>query len=491
VDRSTPRQTVLGLLRAVDDDEPAVAAQYLDLKGVRWGRQTPGEAAKQIADLIRLHMWLNPSAVSDVPKGDPSDGEDVERIGTVRVHGQDVPIMLTRVERRRESYWVFSQQTVSRAPDLLASLGVPEWMDEVVPDALESTRMWGLWGWQWIALVLALVVGYPIGFFVGTAITAMLIRLAQSTPSRWDNEAAAASRRPVRVVLGLFGFVILAHYLGLPGRVTDVLRTWVAVPIILVAGWAFLRATRAALDAVMADADEEDARTRGMRTHLLILRRIASATIVFFTIALALTRFAVVRDLGLSLLASAGVAGVALGFAAQKSLGAVIAGLQLSITQPVRLGDAIVWQGQWGTVEEITLTWLRLKLYDERRLVIPVDKFLVEPFENWSMPGDEMIGLIEIPVDPTVPVSKLRNKLEELAKDHPYHDGRECLLQLIELGATSALLRARVSTDEMMHTFSMRCDIREAMIAYLQELEGGRYLTRQRWQELPSSARAA
>jgi small-conductance mechanosensitive channel len=192
-----------------------------------------------------------------------------------------------------------------------------------------------------------------------------------------------------------------------------------------------------------------------------------------------------------SLLASAGVAGVALGFAAQKSLGAVVAGLQLSIAQPVRLGDAIVWQGQWGTVEEITLTWVRLKLNDERRLIVPVDKFLTEAFENWSMPGTELIGLIEFPVDPTVPVDDLRAELHRLAEGHSAHDGRECLLQVIDLNERAAMVRARVSTSDVSRAFAMRCELREALMEYLRTRDEGRYLARQRWQDVEAAAQAA
>lgn len=482
LDRSTPRQTVLGLLRAVEDGELTAAAQHLDLQGVQWETQTPGTAAKQLAELLTFHMWLNPDSISDATEGDPADGKDIERIGSVRVRRTDVAITLTRVDRGGQSVWLFSRQTVAQLPELMGALDAPAWLEDWVPDSVESVRVWGMWGWQWLALAVALILGYPIGFFAASLTLALLMRLAGRTSARWDDAALRAVRVPARVALGLGAFFTIALSVGLPGRVTDILRTWVSVPIILTCGWAVMRATRAVIDVFMTSADEDSARQ--VRTHLLILRRVASATIAFVTISLALIRFEIVRDLGLSLLASAGVAGVALGFAAQKSLGAVIAGLQLSITQPVRLGDAIVWQGQWGEVEEITLTWVRLKLFDERRLIVPVEKFLVEPFENWSMPGDEMIGLIEIPIDATAPVEKIRAELQRLADEHPLHDGRDCRLQLMELSAGHAMLRARVSTNNMMETLTMRCELREQLMQFLGDLDDGRYLVRQRWQHL-------
>jgi small-conductance mechanosensitive channel len=492
LDRSTPRRTVAGLLRHVEAGELAHAAQYLDLRGLRWGSQTPAEAAQQMARLLTEHVWVKTDDISDVPEGLANDGVDVERIASVRVAGSDIPITLSRVSRGADSIWLVSDQTVAHLSELDTALGMPSWMKPIVPKALEASRFAGMWGWQWLALALALLIGYPLGYVVASAGIGLLLRVANRTATRWDDAALGAARSPARIAFGLLGFTLIARTLGLPGRVEALMGTWVAIPIIVATGWAVMRAVRAVIDVQMVDVDvEEEMRARAVRTHLVILRRLASISIGFVTIAVALMRFELVRDLGVSLLASAGVAGVALGFAAQKSLGAVVAGLQLSIAQPVRLGDAIVWQGQWGTVEEITLTWVRLKLNDERRLIVPVDKFLTEAFENWSMPGTELIGLIEFPVDPTVPVDDLRAELHRLAEGHSAHDGRECLLQVIDLNERAAMVRARVSTSDVSRAFAMRCELREALMEYLRTRDEGRYLARQRWQDVEAAAQAA
>jgi small-conductance mechanosensitive channel len=135
-------------------------------------------------------------------------------------------------------------------------------------------------------------------------------------------------------------------------------------------------------------------------------------------------------------------------------------------------------------VEEIALTYVRLKLFDERRMIVPTGVFLTQIFENWSAAGDGMVGLIELAVDPRAPVAKLRAELERLAAEHPVHDGRECKLQVTDLNEHRALLRARVSTNEVSRTFDLRCDLREAMMDYLQRLDGGRHLARQRWERV-------
>lgn len=463
----------------------ARAAQYLDLRGLRWGVQTPAQAAAQLGELLTQHVWVYPENLSDVPEGRADDGADVEQIGALRVDGADAPITLSRVQRGGEQLWLFSEQTVGRLPDLYKEVGPPAWIEPLIPKSFASTRFFGMWSWQWLALAVALALGFPLGYLAASAVIVVLSRVAKRTAAVWDDAALAAVRPSLPIAFGLSSVALASQSLGLPGRLAGLLLTAVAIPIILASGWAVMRAVHAIIDAYTTEAaDEEEVATRGVRTHLVILRRLTTATIGFVTIAVALTRFETVRDLGLSLLASAGVAGVALGFAAQKSLGAVIAGLQLSITQPVRIGDAIVWQGQWGVVEEITLTWIRMKLFDERRLVVPIDKFLVEPFENWSMPGSELIGVIELAVDPTAPIDALRAELERLAKEHPAHDGRDCRLQLIDVNEQRALVRGRVSTGDIGEAFAMRCDLREAMIDFLHRLDGGRHLPRQRWQAI-------
>jgi small-conductance mechanosensitive channel len=363
--------------------------------------------------------------------------------------------------------------------------GATSWVSRLVPEAWRATRIVGLWSWQWFGLLLAIVVGLPVGYSIGRFITFLLRKLATGTRIAWDDEVVRATTPGLRFAFAWALMGLIAAELDLPphlhGGVTIAART----PLILVGGW-LTRKVVAAFTTVYLRRTEAhtELTARGLRTQVVILRRLSTVVIFLVTLALVMMQFEVVRTVGWSLLASAGVAGVALGFAAQKSLTDVIAGLQLSMTQPIRLGDVVVVQGEWGTVEEIALTYVRLKLFDERRMVVPTGKFLNDIFENWSAPGDGMIGMVGFAVDPAAPIPTLRAEFERLAAEHPSHDGRECRLQLVDLDERRALLRGRVSTNDVAKVFEMRCDLREAMLDFLQRLDDGRHLARQRYERI-------
>jgi small-conductance mechanosensitive channel len=488
-EQTTPRQTVAGLLRAVDAGKLDEAARYLDLRGMRWGERTPGETAALIADVLKRRVWLDVSTVSDDPEGDSSDGADFERLATIEVDGNDVSVALVRVQRGGERVWLVSPTTVAKASELAEALGTRSWVLRFVPDHLEHERWAGLWAWQWIGLLIAVVAGFPLGWLLTSVVLRLFGRIARRTEFEWDDAVVSEIRNAARFVVGWAVMCAIGLSLRIPTQLAASARPWILMPLVLATGWLIIQAIRAATGVYLEKVpDDVELNTRGLRTQLVMLRKIGSVSVALVTVGVALMQFDIVRSVGWSLLASAGVAGVALGFAAQKSLGAVIAGLQLSVTQPIRLGDAIIVQNQWGEVEEITLTYVRIKLWDERRMVVPVDKFLTEIFENWSKPGDSLVGIVELAVDPTAPVPKLRTEFERLAAEHPHHDGRDCRLQLIDVNEQRMLLRCRISTDEISETFGMRCDIREAMMDYLQRLDGGRYLPRQRWERVERKA---
>ena len=168
------------------------------------------------------------------------------------------------------------------------------------------------------------------------------------------------------------------------------------------------------------------ANARAVRTQLAVLRRVLVVVVWILATAALLMQFTVVRTVGVSLLASAGVAGVVLGLAAQKSIGALLAGIQLSITQPIRIGDSVLVEGEFGTVEEISLTYVVVRTWDLRRLLIPVTQFLEKPFQNWSKGGVEMLGPVVLQVDWTTDIDAVRKELARvLAAEGEGHVGRK------------------------------------------------------------------
>lgn len=470
-------------MSAIEDDQPALASQYMDLAGLRWSEhRSAGEAAEQLAVVLRRSVVLN---LSELPDGLEDEEQTRLRIATVAVDGRELPIDLTRHTRGGRARWLFAATTVSAIPELYEASQARSWLEPHLPPSFSEHRYGELWGWQVAGLLMALFLALPLGVLAGSIALRIVERLVRRTDAEWDDALLDHATGPIRFSTGWLAMGVFALSLSLPQSIEVSLQRVVSTPLIIATGWLLMRVVKVATIAYLENVpDDLELKTRGLRTQLVILRRLSSVVIGLITISIALMQFEVVRSVGWSLLASAGVAGVALGFAAQKSLGAVIAGLQLSITQPLRLGDAIVVQGMWGEVEEISLTYVRVKLFDERRLVVPIEKFLSEPFENWSKPGDVMTAIIELSVDPSVPFAALRAELERLAEAHPDYDGRDLRMQVIDQDDRRAVVRCRVSTDAIDKNFPLRCDLREQLLSYLQNLEGGRYLPRQRWEQI-------
>jgi small-conductance mechanosensitive channel len=209
-------------------------------------------------------------------------------------------------------------------------------------------------------------------------------------------------------------------------------------------------------------------RARGLHTQLVVLRSVFEAATYLIGAALLLMQFETVRNVGVSLLASAGIAGLVIGLAAQKSISSLLAGIQLSITQPIRIGDTVIVENEWGTVEEITLTYVVVKAWDERRLVIPIAQFLDKPFQNWSKGGRTMLGPVLLLVDFTTDLEALRTELRRILENEgkALWDGKVATVVVLEVLDRTLQVRALVSsTPEDL--FDLRCLVREKMMAYL------------------------
>jgi small-conductance mechanosensitive channel len=218
-----------------------------------------------------------------------------------------------------------------------------------------------------------------------------------------------------------------------------------------------------------------------LRTKIIVATRVVSALVFILGVALVALQFAVVRSVGVSLLASAGVAGVALGFAAQKSLGALLAGIQISLSQPIRIGDSVLLQNEYGTIEDISLTYVTVRLWDERRMIVPTPRFLEEPFQNWSRTNIGLLGTIFLRVDFSCPMAKLRAEFERLMDHEPLWDGRVKHMQITEMNVDTVEVRLLVTARDPPTLFDLRVSVREKLVSWLQELNDGRHLPRTRF----------
>jgi small-conductance mechanosensitive channel len=476
-DRSTPRRTIEGLVRAGRTEDPR-AAEHLDLRGLPPTKQLK-EGPVRARQLALILEWtlVDITKVSDDPEGDPSDGPGSDVIATVELEEDSVPIVLTRTREGAGHVWQVSKTTVAMIQPLYAAHGA-RWLGDRMPEALQH-RLGEIALWQWIGVITGAVISYAIAYFLTALMIAFAGWIVRRTAPEWDDDIIDAARRPVRLTLTVAVFGLLTSYLHLPATVRLVLEHGGATVIIAAAAWLLIRLIHLGAGSLQARLPGDtvgELRSRGLRTHLVVMKRVSSILIAVIAVSVILTQFEGVRSFGTSLLASAGIAGIVLGIAAQKTLGAVIGGVQLSITQPLRIGDSVVLENEYGTVEEINLTYVVLKIWDERRLIVPVTRLLEQPFQNWTRGSAQITGVVMVHVDYSTPVDEVRAELERLVRDHPGWDGRICKLQVTDATDKTMVLRAHVSSTNAEHSFDLRCDVREGLLRFLHERAHGAHL---------------
>jgi small-conductance mechanosensitive channel len=208
---------------------------------------------------------------------------------------------------------------------------------------------------------------------------------------------------------------------------------------------------------------------RRMHTQVRVIARTLMIIVGLIGGAAALMTFDSVRQFGLSILASAGIAGLILGLAARPTFENIIAGIQIALTQPITLDDAVVVEGEWGWIEEITATYVVVKVWDERRLIVPFKRFIEQPFQNWTRTTADIIGTVFIHCDYAVPVADVRAELKRLCEANDKWDKRVCVLQVTEAGERAIQLRALVSAADSPTAWDLRCEIREQLVAFIRD----------------------
>jgi small-conductance mechanosensitive channel len=484
-DLGTPRRSLRLFVEAGRAGDWERAAEALDLAHYPPERRADAGArlARELKVVLDQSLWIELDEVPDSPAA-PAPSADRYLLGAVSLDGERVPIALARVAGEAgASAWLISRATLERVPALYARYG-PGWLGEHLPEVLFRLRFAEIEAWQWIGLLLMLLASVAGGWSLAKVGIAIAERLARRTEARWDDRLIAAVRGPSRFLMAilLLGALLPLLRLAIPAR--EAIERTRVVGLLLVATWlglhlvTFLAET--ALDA-LAGEGADDSRRRGVRTQITVLQRIASVVVGVVGSGMVLTQFEIVRHLGVSILASAGIAGMVVGLAAQKPIASLLAGLQLSLTQPVRIGDTVIVEGEWGWVEEIHLTYVVVKVWDLRRLVVPIGTFLDKPFQNWTKVSPEILGTVEIPADFATPVEEVRKELTRLVQGNPNWDGKVAGLQVTAATERTMTLRALVSSPDASKCWDLRCAVREGLIRFLQRLEGGRYLPRTRF----------
>ena len=315
-----------------------------------------------------------------------------------------------------------------------------------------------------------------LGFLVHYVLFAVLKSFSGRTPSVLDDSLVKHWRGPSRwiiIVLALMFATALVDlsFGGYFPKAGDFIRHVLSVLLIAFVSWLVIRTTNVLEDFVLSRYRidvKDNLQARKIQTQLRVFKRIVILVVTVLALATVLMTFEKVRHLGTSLLASAGVIGIVVGIAAQRSLGTVLAGIQIAITQPIRIDDVVIVENEWGRIEEITLTYVVVRIWDLRRLVLPITYFIERPFQNWTRVTADILGTIYLYTDYTVPVRAIRAELERIVKDSDLWDGKVCGLQVTNTTERTVELRALVSAADSSAAWNLRCDVREKLVAFIQ-----------------------
>jgi small-conductance mechanosensitive channel len=300
-------------------------------------------------------------------------------------------------------------------------------------------------------------------------------------------------KTPARIILPLFALVLVVPLLQLPQDIKDAVQHILGLGVIASIGWGFVILAQVITDVIFSrysTADADNLSARRIRTQTQVLQRIVVLLVAVVTLAVMLMTFPSVRHIGASVLASAGLAGLVVGMAARPTLASLIAGLQVAITQPIRIDDSVVVEGEWGWIEEIETTYVVVRLWDLRRLILPLTYFIERPFQNWTRTTSDLLGTVMIYVDYTLPVEELRQELHRVLVSSQMWDGKVWVLQVTDFTEKTMQIRALMSAPSASQAFDLRCYVREQLVKFLQQ-KYPQCLPRAREQQLPASTPGA
>jgi small-conductance mechanosensitive channel len=336
----------------------------------------------------------------------------------------------------------------------------------------------------WLALILALAV--LVALLLGVLIGIIVRRVGRRWPV--GVEAARRGRIPLRLLLVLIAVRQVVASTTVLGGWQEPLLTILQLAILAVGGWLLAVIAFVVEDLTLARFRVDMAdnrRARRVRTRVSLLRRLTVAAITTVVIAAMLLTLPGAKEAGATILASAGVIGIVAGLAAQSSLSNLFAGLQLAFTDAIRVDDVVVVETEWGRIEEITLTYVVVHIWDDRRLIMPSTYFTTTPFQNWTRKESAVLGAVDLDVDWRVPLTELRAELDRALQASEIWDERVGILQVTDAVGSFVRVRVLVSGVDGPTVFDLRCEVREALVGFLQRrhpqalprvrVEGGRH----------------
>ncbi|AWW72988.1 mechanosensitive ion channel protein MscS [Erythrobacter sp. KY5] len=328
----------------------------------------------------------------------------------------------------------------------------------------------GNWSINWDEVAvsgIAFLVAIALGYIAYLVVFKIVSRIARLSDVAVDEIVVRRIRQPIKWSFLAIGVTLAAQTDPVLRELWEPLARFLRPALLGWIAYNVVRGLTAAMELRMADADPVASRSR--RTRVAVLSRIVVFAIVVITVGLMLFSIPSVRAIGTTMLASAGLAALAIGAAAQPALKSLIAGVQVALTEPMRIGDMVRVDGDTGRVEEIHMSFVTVRTWDDRVLVVPTSRFLDETFENWSRLDETLTGTVFLHLDPITDVSPIRAEFERYIETHELFDGRSHGLAVTEAYPESLELRIVVSAENPGDLWTLRCDVREHMMAWLRE----------------------
>jgi small-conductance mechanosensitive channel len=328
--------------------------------------------------------------------------------------------------------------------------------------------------WRELLLSGGLLIGAVVAGILLHLLLSLIIRIALGRNAERGGLIVSSVIRhvkgPLRLALPLLVVAAVMPFLRLPDQLLGLLRHGISILAIATIAWIVARSA-SVLEDFLFDKykldSKDNLKARKIQTQTVYLKRVFAVIVGVIALALILMNFDKVRQLGTTILASAGIVGIVLGFASQRSIALLFAGFQVALTQPIRIDDVVIVENEWGRIEEITLTYVVVRIWDKRRLVVPISYFIEKPFQNWTRVSADLLGTVYLYCDYTVPVQAVREELKRILEGSEDWDGEVCSVQVTDATERTMAVRALMSAADASRLWTLRCQVRERLIDYI------------------------
>ncbi|MFV8226029.1 mechanosensitive ion channel family protein [Christiangramia aquimixticola] len=402
--------------------------------------------------------------------------------GQIEMDDRDVVFRVQRLKYKdRGPVWLISSQTVENIEPLYEVYG-PRELDKIIPSWI-GFKLFDVPFWKFVGTFILLF----LSWLVARGVAFILRKVFLNSKTHWVHNIANTLSSPAGAAVGiLFFYILLNNLISFSGPLARGIYAVLLMAVIGTFTWLIMRVIDYTMDFFtnkkIGDISfEENKQSRKMLTYVSVGRRLFIFVIFIIAVSTIISQFPSLEKVGISLMASAGIATVIVGIAAQSTLGNIIAGVQIALTRPVKIGDAVIIKDTYGYVEDLRFTYMVVRTWDLRRKVIPLTEVISESFDNLSMTDSESLLEIEVHADYRIDVTKLRRKFIELVKNSEDWNGKtEPTVQVEGMNDTTLHIRCLCPGKDYLTAWNLHCEVREKLMAYIAELEDGIYLSRKR-----------